>query len=167
MMVSWPFFYASDGMEGLYKIFYVGFIAIAAWPAFQKAITSAMYGPEFWEAKIANGWTPLPTHDFYWELARYKRERGVYGQLPGDVAWALAYTAVYLSTMVFGILLVWTVFGWADLAILTVFSLVEFPLAFGLMFLYSRRNRRQFDQAVSAGYQFSQSRLGALHRLQP
>ncbi len=167
MIASWPFFYARGGMEGLYKIFYAGFIAIAAWPAFQKAITSAMYGPEFWKAKIENGWAPPPTHDFYRELARYKQERGIDGQLAGDVAWAIAYTAVYLSTMVFAILLAWTVFAWADLAVLTVFSLLEFPLAFGLIFLYSRRNRRQFDQAVGAGYRFKQFRLGAMHRLEP
>jgi hypothetical protein len=167
MVVAMFFLYARNGFEAVFKLFYVGFIAIAAWPAFQRAIYAPMRGPAFWRAKIARGWVPPAAQDFYEELARYKQERGVDGQLPGDVAWGRAYFLVYLGAMAFAILLTWSLLSWPAFAIVVVFSLLEFPLAFACMYAYGRRNRRMFDRAVREGYPFSSFRLGALHRLQP
>lgn len=167
MAVAMVCLYARGGIEEVYELFYVGFIAIAAWPAYQKAVSAPMYGSEFWKTKIARGWVPQVKRDFYEELARYKAECGIGGQLSGDVAWGAGYTVIYLSTMIIAITMVWLLPSWSSVDILISFSLLEFPLAFACIFLYGRRNRRQFDQAVSSGYRFASSRLGALHRLQP
>lgn len=159
--------YFRGGMDDGYRVFYLGFIAIAAWPAFQKAIAAPMYGPAFWRAKIANGWVPEATRDFYEELARYKEERGIDGQLQGDLVWSWAYALTYFATMIIAILATWVLTSWASLALVATFSLVEFPTALGCWFVYDRRNQRQFREAVSQGYSFSAHRLGALQRLQP
>jgi len=103
----------------------------------------------------------------YEEHVRYKDERGIDGQLPGDVAWGVAYFAIYLTTMVVAILMVLFLYGVLPIPVVFVFSLIEFPIAFGCMFLFRRRGRKQFDQAIQEGYPFGQFRLGALHRLLP
>lgn len=167
MVVAMVPLYARGGIDGVYRMFYVGFIAIAAWTAFRNPILTSMRGPAFWRERIESEWVPPASQDFYRELARYKEERGVGGQLPGDMAWGSAYFAIYLGSMIFGILLVWFLPTWSDFAVLFLFSVVEFPLAFACLFVYGRRNRRQFDWAVSAGYSFAHFRLGALRKLQP
>ncbi len=167
MFAALVFLYARGGIEEDYTLFFLGFIAIAAWTAFQRPIVASMRGPEFWRARINRNWVPRGTEDFYEELARYKAEHGARGQLSGDAAWSAAFLAVYWATMVVAIILVWSLPLWSSVDLLIVFSLVEFPLGFGCMLLYGRRNRRQFDLAVSLGYQFATFRLGRLHRLQP
>ena len=58
-------------------------------------------------------------------------------------------------------------YGVLPIPVVFVFSLIEFPIAFGCMFRFRRRSRKQFDQAIKEGYPFGQFRLGALHRLLP
>ncbi len=135
-----------------YEVFYTCFVALVAWTAFQRAIYVPMYGPAFWRAAMNRGW---------------KEERGINGQLPGDVAWGLAYFAIYLGTMIVAILMVLFLYGSVPIPVVFLFALVEFPIAFGCMLLYRRRSWKQFDRAIKEGYPFSQFRLGALHRLLP
>ncbi len=150
-----------------YEVFYTCFVALVAWTAFQRAIYVPMFGPAFWRAAMNRGWTLEKSKPFYEELARYKEERGINGQLPGDVAWGLAYFAIYLGTMIVAILMVLFLYGSVPIPVVFLFALVEFPIAFGCMLLYRRRSWKQFDRAIKEGYPFSQFRLGALHRLLP
>ena len=150
-----------------YEVFYTTFVALVAWTAFQRAIYVPMYGPAFWRAAMNRGWMLEKSKPFYEELARYKEERGIDGQFPGDVAWGVAYFAIYLTTMMVAILMVLFLYGVLPIPVVFVFSLIEFPIAFGCMFLFRRRSRKQFDQAIKEGYPFGQFRLGALHRLLP
>ncbi len=167
LLTAAVFVYSPGRATETYEVFYTGFVALVAWTAFQRAIYVPMYGPAFWRAAVNRGWMLEKSKPFYEELVRYKEERGIDGQLPGDVAWGFAYFAIYLGTMVVAILMVLFLYGSAPIPVVFLFALIEFPVAFGCMFLYRRRSRKQFDRAIKEGYPFSQFRLGALHRLLP
>ena len=167
LLTAAVFVYSAGRPTETYEVFYTTFVALVAWTAFQRAIYVPMYGPAFWRAAMNRGWMLEKSKPFYEELVRYKEEHGTNGQLPGDVAWGVAYFLVYLATMVVAILMVLFLYGSLPIPVVFVFSLVEFPIAFGSMFLFRRRSRKQFDRAIKEGYPFGQFRLGALHRLLP
>jgi hypothetical protein len=167
MLTAFALVYAAGGIAEVYDVFFTGFVAFVAWTAFQRAIYVPMYGPSFWRAVVTGGWVLEESSGFYELLARYKEERGTDGQLPGDVAWGFGYFAIYLSTVLVALLMVWFLHGSSPIPVVFLFSFIEFPIAFTCLFLYRRRSRRQFDQAVKEGFPFSAFRLGALHRLLP
>jgi hypothetical protein len=134
------------------QVMLTGVSGIVTWGAFQNALYTPLYSPRFWEHGVRNGWVPAVEREYYLELARYQDVRGRNGQLPGDVAWGVAYFLAFLGEVagsVVSVLLSYPILGRPGFL---VFPSIAYPIAMGFWLGYRRRIHRRLERAERDGF---------------
>ncbi len=137
--------------EALYSALALVF-ASGGWAFYSPAIVRPMDSSRVIRALLEAESLPDAERSFLQEVARYKDECGIQGQIPGDVARSYLYSLIYYSACVTSLVSSIGFYGTFGPLAPAAFLVADAAISTTCLTLYLRRRRKELERSERLGF---------------